>query len=129
VIFFLSHWFIFNFQCYEECFGIFYVDFLVFLLKSCWHMRCHLMVKPSLPPCPWKCHCVLFLLVWRVAVDDEWFVAGGCFFSIFFSLSSRKKCTSILFFFFQVQSLCFLLLTLVLNPFKKNYVFNLVLKL
>jgi hypothetical protein len=51
------------------------------------------------------------------------------FFLSFFLYLPEKSARPFSFFFFQVQSLCFLLLTLVLNPFKKNYVFNLVLKL
>jgi hypothetical protein len=53
------------------------------------------------------------------------------FFSFFFSLSFRESARLFSFLFiFQSQSLCFLLLISVLDPFKKVfYIFNLFLKL
>jgi len=49
-------------------------------------LQCHMIAKPALPSCYWKHHHVLFLLVWCVEADDEWFIVGGCFSFFFFSL-------------------------------------------
>jgi len=90
------------------------------------------MAKPVLSPCPWKRHCVFFLLVWSVMADDGRFVTDGHFlFSSFFSFFTRESaCSSSFLFVFQFQFLCFLLLIFIFGPLRKVfYVFNLVLKL
>jgi hypothetical protein len=90
------------------------------------------MAKPVLSPCPWKRHCVLFLLVRSVMADDGRFVTDDHFlFSFFFSFFTRESaCSSSFLFVFQFQFLWFLLLIFIFGPLRKVfYVFNLVLKL
>jgi len=58
------------------------------------------------------------------------FVADGIFFPRFFLFSRESLYISFFLLTFQFQSLCFLLLNFIIDPFIKfYYVFNLVLKL
>jgi len=57
-------------------------------IHTIWEARVmHLLAKPILLLCFWKYHHALFLLVRRVAVDDEWFVFVDCFFFFFILFS------------------------------------------
>ena len=62
-----------------------------------WH---HSMAKPCLSTCLWKCHRVLFLLVWHVMMDDCQFVTGGYFFFLPSFLSLLEK-VNVFFFIFN----------------------------
>jgi hypothetical protein len=68
-------------------------------------MRYHLVAKLALLLCPWKLHHVLFLLVWRVTMNNGRFVAGGYifFFPSFFSPTRKSAQLSSLFLVFQFQ--------------------------
>lgn len=127
-----------------DCFDILFLFFKIQLLKVVdicslhvivwmtsplfWpRMERHSLVKHGLPACPWKRHCIFFLLMWCAMMDD------GCFAAVvpFFSLFMRKSAYLSLFLvIFQLQPLCFLLLVFIFAPFIIIfYVFNLVLKL
>jgi hypothetical protein len=69
------------------------------------------------------------MLVWWMMVNDGRFVADNHFFILpVFLFLPEKLHVYHFFFIFQFQSLCFLLIIFILDPFiKKNYVFNLVL--
>jgi hypothetical protein len=57
-------------------------------IHTIWEARVvHLLAKPILLSCLWKCHHVLFLLVQCVGVDDEWFVFADRFFFFFILFS------------------------------------------
>lgn len=43
-------------------------------------MERHSLVKHGLPPCPWKRHCIFFLLIWCATMDDGCFAAVVPFF-------------------------------------------------
>ena len=78
-------------------------------------MRRHLVTKSTLPSCCWKRHCVLFLQVRCVTVDDEQYFTGGCFFFSFFSLSYYEKCMIVLFVFaISISVLIFFILILII---------------
>jgi hypothetical protein len=65
--------------------------------RRVWH---HSMTKPCLSTCLWKCHRVLFLLVWHVMMDDCQFVTGGYFFFLPSFLSLLEK-VNVFFFIFN----------------------------
>jgi len=88
-------------------------------------MRHHSVVKPGLPLCYWKRHCILFLLVWRVMVDDEQFVIDSRFFFLpSYFLSTRESACLFFLLFFLFNSLCFLFLIFVLGLFRKKFMFS-----
>jgi len=92
--------------------------------RRVWH---HSVVKPGLPLCYWKHHCILFLLVWRVTADDEQFVIDSHFFSSsLFSLSTRESACLFFLLFFRFNFLCFLLLIFFLRFFWKNLRFQFI---
>jgi hypothetical protein len=89
-----------------------------------WH---HWFPKPALQSCPWKRHCIPFLLVWRVAMVDGWFITGQRFFFylfLHFSLSQRNY-MFVLCFFFSILILMFWMVYFCHRPFyKKNLLFQ-----
>jgi len=92
----------------------------------------HLMPKHDISSCLWKCHHVLFLMMWHKTAYGGRIIVSGCFFFIFFfSLSCQIKCTIVLFVFaFSILVLILLVSYFILIPFiKVLFVFDLVLQL
>jgi hypothetical protein len=64
------------------------------------HVRCLPVVETVLPPCRWKCCCVLFLLIRFMLVMVDRFVASGPF-CFLFSILPWKLQVGLLCFFFS----------------------------
>ena len=84
-------------------------------------MQRHLMVGPTILLSLWKCHYVLFLLMWHVVADDGQFVVGGLFLLFIFSLFQRKYMPVFFLLVFLFQSLYFLLFIFIIGPFIKVF--------
>jgi hypothetical protein len=91
-------------------------------------VRHHSVVKPGLPLCHWKRHCILFLLIWRVMADDEQFVIDSRLFFLppyFLSLPEKVHVCSFYYFFYLIPYV-FYCLFLSLVFFEKNLCFQFI---
>jgi hypothetical protein len=94
-----SYHFTFFFFLMGDCFDILFLFFKIQFLKVIgicslhvivwmtsplfWpRMERHSLVKHGLPACPWKRHCIFFLLMLRAMMDDRCFAAVVPFFSL-----------------------------------------------
>ena len=84
-------------------------------------MQRHLMVGPTILLSLWKCHYVLFLLMWHVVADDRQFVVGGLFLLFIFSLFQRKYMPVFFLLVFFILVLIFFIVYFYHWPFYKSF--------
>ena len=128
----LVFFFFFNSQSHGGCYGILKLKKYFLFEKSVCYTSKWMTHEMSfngqtrhLSSCYWKCYHVLFLLMWRVAADDRWFVASYHFFLLlsFLYVLEKVHVCPLFFWFFNFSPYVFLLHISVIDSFIKKFMF------